>query len=110
MEKLKKKNVAASFMSKNKRLKIIDVTKGLTIKRDEEELWLCPSNYLMLAQNIKNELLDYTSSTLLKQEIIENYDKLKLIISTYFLATEKPCSKKITAKTLSKQSATIDGV
>ncbi len=79
----KEKNVAASFMSKNKRLKIIDVTKGLTIKRDEEELWLCPSNYLMLAQNIKNELLDYTSSTLLKQEIIENYDKLKLIISTY---------------------------
>lgn len=79
----KEKNVVASFMSKNKRLKIIDVTKGLTIKRDEEELWLCPSNYLMLAQNIKNELLDYTSSTLLKQEIIENYDKLKLIISTY---------------------------
>lgn len=79
----KEKNIAASFMSKNKHLKIIDVTKGLTIKRDEEELWMCPSNYLMLAQNIKNELLDYTSSTLLKQEINENYDKLKLIISTY---------------------------
>lgn len=79
----KEKNIAASFMSKNKNLKIIDVTKGLTIKRDEEELWMCPSNYLMLAQNIKNELLDYTSSTLLKQEINDNYDKLKLIISTY---------------------------
>lgn len=79
----KEKNIAASFMSKNKHLKIIDVTKGLTIKRDEEELWMCPSNYLMLAQNIKNELIDYTSSTLLKQEINENYDKLKLIISTY---------------------------
>lgn len=79
----KEKNIAASFMNKNKRLKIIDVSKGLTIKRDEEELWLCPSNYLMLAQNIKNELLEYTSSTLLKQEIIENYDKLKLIISSY---------------------------
>lgn len=79
----KEKNIAASFMNKNKKLKIIDVSKGLTIKRDEEELWLCPSNYLMLAQNIKNELLEYTSSTLLKQEIIENYDKLKLIISSY---------------------------
>lgn len=79
----KEKNIAASFMNKNKHLKIIDVTKGLSIKRDEEELWLCPSNYLMLAQNIKNELIDYTSSTLLKQEINENYDKLKLIISTY---------------------------
>ncbi len=79
----KEKTIAASFMNKNKKLKIIDVSKGLTIKRDEEELWLCPSNYLMLAQNIKNELLEYTSSTLLKQEIIENYDKLKLIISSY---------------------------
>ena len=37
----------------------------------------------MLAQNIKNELLEYTSSTLLKQEINDNYDKLKLIISSY---------------------------
>ncbi len=79
----KEKNIAASFMNKNKHLKIIDVSKGLTVKRDEEELWLCPSNYLMLAQNIKNELLEYTSSTLLKQEINNNYDKLKLIISSY---------------------------
>lgn len=79
----KEKNIAASFMNKNKHLKIIDVSKGLTVKRDEEELWLCPSNYLMLAQNIKNELLEYTSSTLLKQEINDNYDKLKLIISSY---------------------------
>lgn len=79
----KEKNIAASFMNKNKHLKIIDFSKGLTVKRDEEELWLCPSNYLMLAQNIKNELLEYTSSTLLKQEINDNYDKLKLIISSY---------------------------
>lgn len=79
----KEKTIAASFMNKNKNLKIIDVSKGLTIKRDEEELWLCPSNYLMLAQNIKKELMEYTSSTLLKQEIADNYDKLKLIISSY---------------------------
>ncbi|MCH5167711.1 MAG: zinc ABC transporter substrate-binding protein [Erysipelotrichales bacterium] len=79
----KEKNIAASFLNKNKNLKVIDVTKGLTIKRDEEELWLCPSNYLMLAQNIKNSLNEYTSSTLLKQEIVDNYEKLKLIISKY---------------------------
>lgn len=79
----KEKNTAASFLNKNRNLKIIDVSKGLSIKRDEEELWLCPSNYLMLAQNIKNGLNEYTSSTLLKQEINDNYDKLKLIISTY---------------------------
>lgn len=79
----KEKNIAASFLNKNKNLKIIDVSKGLSIKRDEEELWLCPSNFLMLAQNIKNGLNEYTSSTILKQEINDNYDKLKLIISTY---------------------------
>lgn len=79
----KEKNIAAAFLNKNKNLKVIDVTKGLTIKRDEEELWLCPSNYLMLAQNIKNSLIEYTSSTILKQEIIDNYEKLKLIISEY---------------------------
>ena len=79
----KEKNIAASFLNKNKNLKVIDVTKGLTIKRDEEELWLCPSNYLMLAQNIKNSLIEYTSSTILKQEIDDNYEKLKLVISTF---------------------------
>lgn len=79
----KEKNTAAAFLNKNKQLKVIDVSKGLTIKRDEEELWLCPSNYLMLAQNIKNSLNEYTSSTILKQEINENYEKLKFIISEY---------------------------
>lgn len=77
------KTAAASFLNKNHSLKIIDVSKGLSIKRDEEELWLSPSNYLMLAQNIKNSLNEYTSSTILKQEIEDNYSKLKLIISKY---------------------------
>lgn len=79
----KEKTIAASFLKRNKHLKVIDVAKGIAIKRDEEELWLCPSNYLMLAQNIKNSLVEYTSSTIVKQEIIDNYDKLKLIISTF---------------------------
>lgn len=77
------KTIAADFLNKNHRLKIIDVSKGLSIQRDEEELWLSPANYLMLAQNIKNSLNEYTSSTILKQEIIDNYNDLKLIISKY---------------------------
>ncbi len=77
------KTTAADFLNKNHNLKIIDVSKGLSIKRDEEELWLSPSNYLMLAQNIKNSLNEYTSSTILKQEINNNYNDLKLIISKY---------------------------
>lgn len=81
--KTEEKQIAANFLNNNKNLKLIDATKGISIKRDEEELWLCPSNYLMLAQNIKNELSEYTNSTVLKQEIEEKYENLKLTISKY---------------------------
>lgn len=77
------KQIAADFLNHNRDLKIIDVTKGISLTNDVEELWLCPSNYLMLAQNIKNELNDYINATVIKQEIEEKYDDLKLIISTY---------------------------
>lgn len=77
------KSIAASFLKQNSNLKIIDVSKGISLQNDQEELWLCPSNYLMLAQNIKNELVEYTKSTILKQEINEKYDALKLTISKY---------------------------
>lgn len=77
------KSIAASFLNYNSKLKIIDVSKGISLQNDQEELWLCPSNYLMLAQNIKNELVEYTTSTILKQEINEKYDALKLTISKY---------------------------
>lgn len=80
----KEKNLAATFLNRNRNIKIIDVAKGLNIQRDPEELWLSPSNYLMLAQNIKNSLTEeYVKSTIVKQEIETNYDNLKLIISKY---------------------------
>lgn len=77
------KQIAAAFLNNNDNLKLIDVTKGVSIKRDVEELWLCPSNYLMLAQNVKNELLKYINSTVLKQEIEQKYEDIKLTISKY---------------------------
>ena len=81
------KSIAASFLNYNSNLKIIDVSKGIALQNDQEELWLCPSNYLMLAQNIKNELVEYTKSTILKQEINDKYDALKL--NDVFLFLEK---------------------
>lgn len=77
------KQIAATFLNNNNDLKLIDVTKGVSIKRDIEELWLCPSNYLMLAQNVKNDLLKNINSTVLKQEIEEKYEDIKLTISKY---------------------------
>ena len=46
-----------------------------------EELWLNPSNLLMISQNIKNGLQEYIDSAYLNKEIDENYDELKVILS-----------------------------
>ncbi len=77
------KEIALQLLNNNKHLRIIDVTKGISLNKDECELWLSPSNYLMLAQNIKNGLLDYVKTTVAKQQVEENYDNLRLIISTF---------------------------
>ena len=77
------KKMAASFVNRNKNLKIIDVSEGLAIKNSEQELWLNPSNYLMLAQNIKKGLNQYIESNIIKDEIENNYNKLKEEITKF---------------------------
>lgn len=77
------KKIAANFLNNNKHLKIIDVTEGLAIKYSFEELWLNPLNYLMLTQNIKNGLKQYIESTIIKDEIEANYNKLKTSITEF---------------------------
>ena len=77
------KKIAANFVNKNSRLKIIYVSEGLAIKYSYEEMWLNPTNYLMMAQNIKNGLNQYIDSTIIKNEINANYDNLKVYISEF---------------------------
>jgi len=77
------KKIAANFVNNNSKLKIIDVSEGLAIKYSYEELWLNPSNYLMLAQNTKKGLESYIESTIIKEEINKNYDNLKLTITEF---------------------------
>lgn len=81
----KERNMTVSLVNKNNDLKLIDVAKdkSVVIERDVEELWLCPRNYLMLARNIKNQLIKLTNSTVLIQEIEKNNDDLKFTISKY---------------------------
>ena len=81
----KERNMTVSLVNKNNDLKLIDVAKdkSVVIERDEEELWLCPRNYLMLARNIKNQLIKLTNSTVLIQEIEKNNEDLKFTISKY---------------------------
>ena len=75
------KKIAASFVNKNSRLKIIDISEGLSIKNSYQELWLNPTNYLMIAQNIKNGLNQYINSKITKDNINTNYEKFKETVS-----------------------------
>lgn len=77
----KEKNIAASLLNKNKNLDIIDISKGLEIENDSTELWLSPTNFLMIASNIKNSLKEYVSNQKIIDKIDDNYDKLKVSIS-----------------------------
>ena len=77
------KKLAATFLNRNDKLKIIDVSKGLSVKYEMDELFISPSNYLMLAQNIKDGLNDYIDSSYMKEEIDKNYQKIKVSLSSY---------------------------
>lgn len=73
--------LAADFLNTNENLNIIDGTKGLSYSNDLSELWLDPSNYLMVARNIKSTLIDYTDSVYDEEKIEKYYDELKIKIS-----------------------------
>ena len=79
----KEKNIAAELLNKNKNLDIIDVSKGLEIENDATELWLSPTNFLMIASNIKNTLKEYVSNQKMIDKIDSNYDSLKIKISEF---------------------------
>lgn len=74
------KDIAVKLLEKNKKLLIIDGSLGMSPEYIEE-LWLNPSNLLMVAQNIKNGLIEYVDNTYLIKEIEEKYDELKLKLS-----------------------------
>ena len=71
------KEIAKTLVNKNKKLQIIDVSYGLKYTYGIEELWLNPNNYLMLANTIKNDLKDLSSSKYTAEEIEENYSLLE---------------------------------
>ena len=75
------KQIAANLIEKNKNMDIIDVAQGLEIKNDKSELLISPSNFLMMAQNIKNGLKENVKSTSIIESINNNYDDLKIKIS-----------------------------
>lgn len=81
MGKTNDSNIAIDYLNKNKNLKLIDATFGMQYKNGIEELWMNPSNLLMISQNIKNGLCEYITSSYLIKEIENNYENLKIELS-----------------------------
>lgn len=77
----KENDYVTAMFKHNKHLKIIDAARSMEYIYSEEELWVDPSNFLMLALNIKNGILEYTTNHYLKNEVEEKYNKLKISIS-----------------------------
>lgn len=90
-------DIAVELINRNKKLKLIDATYGMEYKVDISELWLNPSNLLMILQNIKNGLDEYIDNTFIKDEINEKYQELKMILSEVdanFKTTVENANKK----------------
>lgn len=75
------KDYAVSMINKNKSIRIVDADMGMEKNYSLEELWLNPSNFLMLALNIRNGMKEYITNSFLRKEIDANYEKIKLDIS-----------------------------
>ena len=74
------------MINKNKNLKVIDVSLGITYTSNITELWLNPYNYLMMAQNTKDGLLEYIDNPYLITNsdgtgIEDKYETLKYNLS-----------------------------
>lgn len=75
------KNYVIPMVNKNHNLKIIDTSLSMEYNYEVEELWLDPSNFLMLTQNIRNGLKEYINNHYLKNEINTKYNELKIKVS-----------------------------
>jgi len=74
------KDIAVNLLNRNNKLLIIDGSLGM-MPDYIDELWLNPSNLLMVAQNIKNGLVEYIDNNYLIKDVEKNFEELKLELS-----------------------------
>ncbi len=77
----KEKDYIVTMVNENKKLKIIDSTNRIEVKYSQNEVWINPSNVLMVARNVKEGLKEYVISENLDKKIDDNYEALKINIS-----------------------------
>ena len=76
------KEYIVEMLNNHKNLKIIDATARIEYTNSMDEIWINPSNILKISQNIRDGLKEYVTSNYIQKEIDNNYEKLKLEIST----------------------------
>lgn len=96
------KDIALEFLERNEKMLIIDATYGMEITYGEEELWLNPSNLLMITQNIKNGLQEYITNSYLEKEIDNKYDEIKITLS------ELDAEFKLTAENATRKTLVVN--
>lgn len=77
----KEKSYVSSMVESNSNLMIIDASQSMEYTYGIEELWLDPSNFLMLALNVKKGLSEYVTNHYLKTDIENKYEQLKVEVS-----------------------------
>ena len=75
------RRLATEMLKYNKNLKIIDAAYGLDAENKPSDIWLNPSNMLMISQNIKDELTDYIYNKQLIKKVNDKYELLKVDIT-----------------------------
>lgn len=100
-------DIALELINRNDNLLLIDSTLGMEYNYGVEEVWLDPSNLLMMAQNVKNGLEEYISNAILIKEMNDAYQDLKVSLSELDaelkVTLENASSKKIVVTNKSLQ-------
>ena len=95
------RELATRMLNNNRNLKIIDAAYGVDSVYSEYDLWLNPSNVLMIGQNVRNGLEDYISNPYLVEEINSKYQILKVSISELETEYKKTADNSVDKRIIS---------
>jgi len=95
------KNLAFELLDINPDLKIIDSAYALEYDYSYLELYLMPSQLLMMAQNIRQGLIEYAQAQYLIDDVNDKYDNLKITLS------ELDASIRVSIKNANKKEIVV---
>lgn len=73
--------LAKDLLNLNGDIKLIDASRYVPSDNGYESIWLDPSNFLKVCNNIKTSLIDYNDNVYIKEDIEEKYKELNETIS-----------------------------